>query len=80
MKLWIVETFGIVGKSGTRVRNCDTFGNFGIEFRRGDRHPSVDRSCLIKGHGFSTGGLPILMCIHIYIYIHTHVRVGRSPN
>ena len=43
--------------------------NFGIwELKRGDCHPSIDSSCLIKGHGLSTGGDPLHIYIYIYIY------------
>ena len=47
----------------------EKFVNFGTETRRGDCHPSVDRSCLIKGHGLSTGGDHIYIYIYIPIYI-----------
>ena len=54
MGFWKERTDGNSGKLGAK------FGHFDVEFRRGDCHPSVDTSCLIKGHDLST-------------YIHTNI-------
>ena len=43
------------------------------KFWQGDCHLSVDKSCLIKGHGMSTGGGG---GDHTYIYIYIYIHIG----
>ena len=56
LEMWgfFLETLEIFGNSEKAWGI--SLGHFGIEFRIGDCHPSVDRSCLIQGHGLSPGG------------------------